>query len=121
MGIVVDEFGVACGIVTIEDIVEEIVSGINEEINIESINEGDNTLIFDAKTYLDDFYDMTGIDLNREEVETLGGVINLAMGRIARKGEKITYNGITFEVIEASDRAVKKLKLMTYKKEQGTA
>ncbi|MCG8571702.1 MAG: hemolysin family protein [Spirochaetes bacterium] len=112
MGIVVDEFGAACGIISIENIVAEIVGEVNEEIQLDQIFNKSLPQIFDARTYLDDFYDLTGIDLQTEDAETLGGIINLAIGRIARQGEKVTYQKVTFEIIEASDRAVKKVKLL---------
>ena len=55
---------------------------------------------------------LTGIDLRNDDVETLGGIINIAAGRIARKNEKIIYKGIQFEVIDATDRAVKTIRLI---------
>ena len=61
------------------------------------------------------FYEQTGIDFTDEDVETLGGIINLALGRIAKKNDRVFYRDIEFEVIEASDRAVKKVKLITKK------
>ncbi len=113
MGIVVDEFGVACGILTIDNIVEEILGGI-KGFSPES-PESDAQIeqnIFEAKTYLDDFLEETGINFTEEEAETLGGLINIALGRIGRKGEKVTYKNVSFEIIEASDRSVKLVKLL---------
>ncbi|HQB61558.1 MAG TPA: hemolysin family protein, partial [Spirochaetota bacterium] len=108
MGIVVDEFGVTRrGILTIDNIVEEIIGGIKgfypESSESEALIEQN---IFDAKTYLDDFLEKTGIDFTDEEAETLGGLINIALGRIGRKGEKVVYKNVSFEIIEASDRTV---------------
>lgn len=116
MGIVVDEFGVACGILTIDNIVEEILGGI-KGFSPES-PESDAQIeqnIFEAKTYLDDFLEETGINFTEEEAETLGGLINIALGRIGRKGEKVTYKNVSFEIIEASDRSVKLVKLLEKK------
>lgn len=116
MGIVVDEFGVACGILTIDNIVEEILGGI-KGFSPES-PESDAQIeqnIFEAKTYLDDFLEETGIDFTDEEAETLGGLINIALGRIGRKGEKVAYKNVSFEIIEASDRSVKLVKLLEKK------
>lgn len=116
MGIVVDEFGVACGILTIDNIVEEILGGI-KGFAPES-PESDAQIeqnIFEAKTYLDDFLEETGINFTEEEAETLGGLINIALGRIGRKGEKVTYKNVSFEIIEASDRSVKLVKLLEKK------
>ncbi|OHD16248.1 MAG: hypothetical protein A2086_10960 [Spirochaetes bacterium GWD1_27_9] len=116
MGIVVDEYGAVCGILAIENIAEELIGKIRNDLDpIEKpkINEDDN--IFEARTYLDEFYEQTGIDFTDEDVETLGGIINLALGRIAKKNDRVFYRDIEFEVIEASDRAVKKVKLITKK------
>jgi len=112
MGIVVDEYGSVCGIVTIENISEELI-GEAKEMSDDSTNindEKDN--IFDAKTYLDDFYDKTGIDFTDTDFDTLGGIINLALGRIAKKGDRVSFRDVDFEVIEATDRVVKKIKLI---------
>ncbi len=113
MGIVVDEYGVVCGIITIRDILKEFVEDINEENSIEYIDdEIDNENIFDATIKLDDFYEKTGIDLQNEDVDTLGGIINIAAGRIVRKNERVSYKGMHFEIIDATDRVVKTVRLL---------
>lgn len=113
MGIVVNEYGVVSGILTIKDILKEFIGDISKESHIEYIDDkiinGD---IFDATIKLDVFYEKTGIDLRNEDVETLGGIINIAAGRIAKKNEKVIYRGINFEIIDVTDRAVKTVKLI---------
>ena len=61
---------------------------------------------------LDEFYEMTGINLQNNTAGTLSGLITLAIGRIPRKNEKIKYKGIKFEIIDSSDRLIKKVKLL---------
>lgn len=113
MGIVVNEYGVVCGIITIKDILKEFVEDLGEENQIDSIDDiTDSELLFDAATKLDDFFEKTGIDLRNDDVETLGGIINIAVGRIARKNEKIKYRGVNFEIMDATDRAVKIIRLI---------
>ena len=113
MAIVVDEFGVACGILTIEDIVKKIVGDINEDVKIRNKeSEEGNDYIFDAKMDLKEFYEKTGIDFTDENVSTLNGIISLALGRIGRKNERVVYKNVEFEIIDATDRSVKLIKLL---------
>lgn len=111
MGIVVDEYGAVCGILTIENISEELIGELNDGSENKNISE-ESENIFDARTYLDDFYEKTGIDFTDTDADTLGGIINLSLGRIARKNDLVSFRDIEFEVIEATDRAVKKIKLI---------
>ena len=120
MGIVVDEYGAVCGILTIENIAEELIGDIKSEEDASSpaeIEEEGN--IFEAKTTLDDFFDMTGIDFTEEDAETLGGIMNLALGRIGRTGEKVFYKNAEFEIIESTDRLVKKIRLLSQTDDNG--
>jgi len=114
MGIVVNEFGVAAGIITIDDILEELIGEIKEK-DLESIQ---LKSIFDGSIYLDDFYDLTGIDFPeiKDDVETLGGVINSILGRIAKSEEVVTYKDIKFKILEATDRQIKRIKILNFTK-----
>ncbi|MBQ3923267.1 MAG: HlyC/CorC family transporter, partial [Spirochaetales bacterium] len=112
MGVVVDEYGAACGILTLEDIVDEIMPG-----NTELDSGGTDTQkvkgnIYDARMSLDDFKDATGIDFGTDDVQTLGGIVNIALGRIGRKGERVIYQNVEFEIIDATDRVVNKVKIL---------
>jgi len=111
MGIVVDEYGAVCGIITIENIAEELVGEIKDEF-IEDEEHIIEENVFDGRISLDYFFDKTGIDFRDEEVKTLSGIINLSLGRIARKGDKVFYKDTEFEVLDATDRMVKKIKLI---------
>ncbi len=113
MAIVVDEYGAACGIITLENIAEEIVGEINDSFASDTTDTNANTMIFDALTYLDDFYETTGIDLRNENAETISGIINISLGHIGRKDEIVDYKGLVkFQIIDASDRAVKTVKVI---------
>lgn len=118
IAIVVDEFGGTSGLVTMEDIIEEIVGEIHDEYDEEErtytvLNEC--TWIFEAKTQLTDFYKITG--LSEEEFEevssdadTLAGVLLEIKGEFPQLHEKVTYKTFEFEVLEMNNRRILKLK-----------
>ncbi len=118
MGLVVDEFGGVDGLVTIEDVVEEIVGDIQDEHDVEDIDmidRPDGSIIADARTEIDDFEDRVGVvltDDERESIDTLGGLVAHVAGHVPSRGEVIRHSsGIEFEVIDADPRRVKRLRL----------
>jgi CBS domain containing-hemolysin-like protein len=105
IAIVVDEYGGTAGLVTLEDLIEEIVGEIRDEYDEEEplvkvINK--NTLIADGMVRLDELAEELGADIQGEGVETLGGFLMDAFGRIPSEGEKLERDGIEF-AIEAVD------------------
>jgi CBS domain containing-hemolysin-like protein len=120
MALVVDEYGGTDGLVTIEDLVEEIVGDIDDEHDVEEAPEivmRADGIIADARVSLEDFKDRTGIDLSstleraNEEVDTLGGVVFAALGRVPVRGEIVGHAGFDFEILEADPRRVKRLRI----------
>jgi CBS domain containing-hemolysin-like protein len=118
MGLVVDEFGGVDGLVTIEDVVEEIVGDIQDEHDVEDIDmidRPDGSIIADARTEIDDFEDRVGVvltDDERESIDTLGGLVAHVAGHVPSRGEVIRHSsGIEFEIIDADPRRVKRLRL----------
>lgn len=116
MAVVVDEFGGTAGIVTSEDLLEEIVGNILDEYDedekiIEKIDE--NTFVMDGSTALDELHEYIGIELPTENYETLSGFIIERLGRIPAEGEKteIEYGGMTFKVEEVEERRIVKVKI----------
>jgi CBS domain containing-hemolysin-like protein len=116
---VVDEFGGIDGLVTIEDLVEEIVGDIQDEHDADEvvlIDRPDGSVIADARTELDVFEARVGPVLNDEEradIDTLGGLLFSLVGRVPSRGEVILHpSGIEFEVIDADPRRVKRLRLL---------
>ncbi|GAB4250266.1 MAG: gliding motility-associated protein GldE [Vicingaceae bacterium] len=120
IAIVVDEYGGTSGIITLEDVLEEIVGEISDEFDDEDIvysKLDDNNYVFEAKVSLHDFCRIVDIDMEEylgdlsKEVDTLGGLIIELAGKIPKKNEKIKYNCFQF-TIEASDkRKVKRIKV----------
>ena len=121
MAIVVDEYGGTTGIVTIEDIIEEIVGDINDEYDEQEIvytRDKNGAYIFEASTLLNDFYKITDIEEDSfQEVEgdadTLAGLILEIKGELPHKDEVITYKEHQFKVLEVDNRRIKKIQ---YKK-----
>jgi gliding motility-associated protein GldE len=125
MAIVVDEYGGTSGIITMEDILEEIVGEINDEFDKEEeafhykkIN--DLTYIFDAQTMLNDLCKILGIDgeffdSHRGESDSLGGLILELARKIPKTGEKITLQPFEFEILNADARKINKVKVTILK------
>ena len=122
MSIVVDEFGGTNGIVTIEDLVEEIVGEIKDEHDFEEVDEikkiSKKSFEISARILVDDFEKRLEVNLNldeKNEIDTLGGFIFFLLGRIPGRGEVINYkNKLEFTIIEADTRRIKRV-LVTLK------
>lgn len=114
--IVLDEYGGTEGIVTLEDLIEEIVGEIEDEYDgsdyeNEIIPLKDHSYIVDGIVRLDEFYERTGIELESEEVDTLGGLALEIFDRIPEQGEVIKSGNLTFTVLEIDKNRISKLKL----------
>jgi putative hemolysin len=115
LAVVVDEYGGVSGIATLEDIVEEIVGEIEDEYDELEKEHGEEEVggtIVEGSRDLDRVNEELDLTLPEGDYETLAGFIMSLAGRIPRKGEKIRYEGITFEILEATDRAIQKVKVI---------
>jgi CBS domain containing-hemolysin-like protein len=118
LALVIDEYGGTDGLVSIEDIIEEIVGDITDEHDDEPIalkKDGD-TYVADARLELEAFAEQTGYDLTvpaeLEEIDTLGGLVVTHLGRVPQRGEIVEGPaGFSFEVLEADPRRVRKLRI----------
>ena len=119
MAIVVDEFGGTSGIVTMEDIIEEIVGEINDEYDDEErtyVKVSDDVYIFEAKTLLSDFYKIMKTNPDEfeevsDDAETLAGFILAVKGEFPSLNEEIVFGRYTFKVLEMDARRILKVKV----------
>lgn len=119
LALVVDEYGGTDGLVSIEDLVEQIVGDIGDEHDIEEAPNittlPDGKYDADARVTLEEFKERTGIDLTQtegeEEVDTLGGLVAAALGRVPVRGEIVSHGGLEFEILEADPRHAKRLRI----------
>jgi magnesium and cobalt transporter len=120
MALVVDEFGGIDGILTIEDVVEEIVGEIEDEHDVEEqpkvVQRPDGTVLADARATIEEFEERVGPVLSEaereEDIDTLGGLVFSLAGRIPKRGEVVQHpSGLSFEVVDADSRRIKRLKV----------
>ncbi len=118
LAIVVDEYGGTSGLVTLEDILEEIVGDISDEYDDEEkmyVKVDDTTYVFEGKILLNDFYKVTDIDESvfekvTEDVETLAGLVLELKGEIPKKGDKVNMGPYEFEVVAVDNRRINKIR-----------
>ena len=114
MAIVVDEYGGTAGLVTIEDLLEEIVGEIRDEDDVESepvVDEGQGTFVFSAKVSFDELRDRLDLEIESEGFETVGGYILSRVGRVPAVGETLDVDGLSVEVLEAERRRIHKVRI----------
>lgn len=124
MAIVIDEYGGTSGIVTLEDILEEIVGDIDDEFDNEEtdfVKLSENEYLFEGKTLLNDFYRAVNVDDNifetiKGDADTLAGLILEIKGTIPQKNDVVTIKNINFRIKSADSRRIKQL-IVTLKKE----
>jgi putative hemolysin len=113
MAIVVDEYGGTAGLVTIEDLLEEIVGEIRDEDDVESepiVDEGNGSFVFSAKVSFDELRERLGLEIEPEGFETVGGYILTRVGRVPAVGESFELDGMHVEVLEAERRRIHKVR-----------
>jgi len=119
MAMVVDEYGGIDGLVTIEDLVEQIIGDIadehDEDTDLELTNRADGTVLADARVTLEDFVARFGVVFTDEEMnefDTLGGLVFRLAGRVPSLGELVTHeNGVEFEIADADPRRIRRLRI----------
>lgn len=120
MALMIDEYGGVDGLLTIEDLIEQVIGQIEDEHDVEEaqpwLKEADGAYLALARAPLDEFESLIGMDLvdeeEEEEVDTLGGLVFLLSGRVPARGEVVSHpSGVEFEVIDADLRQIKRLRV----------
>ena len=114
MAVVVDEYGGTAGLVTVEDLLEEIVGEIRDEYDVESetvTEEQPGTYVFSGKVSVDEVRDRLGIEIQREGFETVGGFLLSHLGRMPYVGETFEVDGLWVEVLEVERRRITKVRV----------
>jgi CBS domain containing-hemolysin-like protein len=119
MAIVVDEYGGVAGLVTIEDLVEEIVGEIDDEHQkAEVVRESDHSYIVPGNMDVDRLDELLGTRPEGKESATVAGLVSEMAGRIPQKGEVIEEDGLRFEVIESTERRVERVRISVVQPKQ---
>jgi magnesium and cobalt transporter len=111
----VDEYGGVSGLVTIEDVIEQIIGEIDDEFDVEDDQnirkEGERQFAVRGVTRLEEFNEYFGAQLASEEFDTVAGVVMKQLGRLPRRGEAVTIDGFEFRVIRGDRRRIDGLRV----------
>jgi magnesium and cobalt transporter len=117
MAIVVDEYGGVSGLLTIEDVLEQIVGDIGDEYDVDETEtirkEAERTFVVPALTKIDEFNAVFGTRFSDEECDTIGGLVLHELGRMPRRGEAIEIGGLEIKVVRADRRRIDTLRVTT--------
>ena len=121
VALVVDEYGGTAGLVTVEDLVEELVGEIRDEYDVEAepiVEEPGGAWVFSAKVDVDELTERLGVEIERNGFETVGGYLMSRLGRVPAVGEHVLEDGLDIEVLEAERRRVLKVRVRTLPEER---
>jgi putative hemolysin len=116
IAIVLDEHGGTAGLITLEDIIEEIVGGLQDEFEaMESEKEvevvDERTFVVSGSTGIDEINELVSIELSAEEYHTIGGFLFGLFGRLPKVGEQLRYHGLRFLILEMNGKKIEKVKI----------
>jgi magnesium and cobalt transporter len=117
MAIVVDEYGGVSGLLTIEDVLEQIVGDIGDEYDVDEVEgirkESERTFAVPALTRIEEFNDVFDTRFSDEDADTIGGLVLHELGRMPRRGEAIELGGLELKVLRADRRRIETLRVTT--------
>jgi CBS domain containing-hemolysin-like protein len=114
LAMVVDEYGGTAGLVTVEDVVEELVGEIRDEYDSEAdpiVRESDDTYVLSGKVGIGDMTDRLGLAVEDGDFETVGGFVLARVGRVPAVGERFEIDGLSVEILEAERRRIHKVRV----------
>ena len=117
IAVVVDEYGGTAGLVTIEDLLEEIVGEIRDEYDVETepvVDEGHGRFVFSGKVDVDEIARRLDVHIERAGFETVGGYLLSHLGRVPTVGERFDIDGLTVEVLDAERRRINKVRIVKH-------
>jgi putative hemolysin len=120
MAIVIDEYGAVAGLVTLEDLVEEIVGEIRDEheFSHDIIREGDQAYVMQGTVDVGRLQDLFDMRLDQRDTTTVGGLVSAIAGRIPQPGEVVEDEGLRFEILESTNRKIEKVRVCRSQPEQ---
>jgi putative hemolysin len=114
LAIVVDEYGGTAGLVTVEDVVEELVGEIRDEYDSEAdpiVQEDEVTFVFSGKVGIDELRERLGVAVQDGDFETVGGYVLARVGRVPAVGERFEFDGLDVDIVEAERRRIHKVRV----------
>jgi hemolysin (HlyC) family protein len=125
MAIVVDEYGDAAGLVTIEDVLEQIVGEIEDEHDFDDaaaiLKRSETEYTIKAHTQIDDFNEYFGVDLDDDEFDTMAGLVANALGHMPKRGERVEIDRFRFKVLRSDSRRIHLLEVRLLPQNEGSA
>ncbi len=114
IAIVHDEYGGTAGLVTIEDLLEEIVGEIRDEYDVEAepiVDEGGGSYVFSATVGVDDMAERLDVEVERQGFETVGGYLLARLGRVPRVGENLVVDRVDVEILDGEERRIQRVRM----------
>ncbi len=115
IAIVIDEYGGTSGLVTIEDLIEEIVGDIQDEYDLEEewlVEEEGGTVLVDGRLNVEEFEERFSVEIEREKFDTVGGYVVEMLGRVPAQGERLEFDGLKLLIVDADPRAVRQVRVL---------
>ena len=112
--IVVDEYGGTAGLVTVEDLIEEIVGEIRDEYDVEVeriVNEGNGKFLFSGSVHVEEMANLMKVEVEGQGFETVGGYLLSRLGRVPAVGEHLEVDGMDVEIVETEQRRITRVRM----------